>query len=109
MHPKKSNYRVSDCRNRTRRTLLIQRIKKFPRCKVFRYLRILVAVMRYKGTIISLHVAWSSLRTCSALGLNHKASIQVGGKGTRLKAAPRVEDRRLPQLLGGTRREDAGY
>lgn len=70
---------------------LVQRKINLPGSKVFRYLRILVGVMGYKWTIIPLHVV---LRIESD-------GIRVISEGSRLKAAPRIEDRRSPRLLEG--------
>lgn len=80
---------------------LVQRKINFPGSKVFRYLRILDGVMGYKWTIIPLHVVYGLVPFSDRIRRRHKASIRVISEGSRLKAAPRVEDRRSPRLLEG--------
>ncbi len=71
---------------------LVQRNENFRRCNVFRYLRILAALIGYRWTIIPLHGAWNSLRTGSALRRRHKAGIQ---EPRRKRRSDSVEGRAL--------------
>jgi len=72
---------------------LVQRNENFRRCNVFRYLRILAALIGYRWTIIPLHGAWNSSDEGTKLVFK---SHGVRGEATQLKAAPWVENRRLP-------------